>query len=167
MALPLLQLPLSLLQQPLQLFHLPHSLVDLTCAHSKVLLLLDDGVGLGLDRCIQLPRIGKGPLGVSVTLGDGLHLQVEVMLPGPRHRPLGHRRPLEHACPLLEALTLISKVLTFMVQDALHLRQGLVSRAHDFTPGDVIWCVRGGMPQYHHHFHAGGCPRGHGRAGHR
>jgi hypothetical protein len=58
---PLLQLPLSLLKQSLQLFHLPHSLVDLACTHSKVLLLLDDGAGPGLDRCVQLLRIGKAP----------------------------------------------------------------------------------------------------------
>jgi hypothetical protein len=57
----------------------------------------------------------------SVTLGDGLHLQVETMLPGPRHCPLRHRRPLEHACPQLEAPALVSKVLTFTVQDALCL----------------------------------------------
>jgi hypothetical protein len=54
-------------------------------------------------------------------LGDGLHLQVETMLPGPRRRPLGHRRSLEHASPQLEALTLISKVLTFAVQNAMCL----------------------------------------------
>jgi hypothetical protein len=42
---------------------------------------------------------------------------------------------------------LVSKVLTFMMQDALHLKQGLVSRAHSFTQGDVIRRVRGGMPQ--------------------
>jgi hypothetical protein len=41
---------------------------------SEVLLLLGDGAGLSLDRCIQLPRIDKGPSGVDVTLGDGLHL---------------------------------------------------------------------------------------------
>jgi hypothetical protein len=57
----------------------------------------------------------KGPLGVGVTLGDGLHLQVETMLPGPRRRPLRHHRPLKHACPKLEVATLISRVLTFAV----------------------------------------------------
>jgi hypothetical protein len=41
---------------------------------SEVLLLLGDGAGLSLGRCIQLPRIDKGPPGVDVTLGDGLHL---------------------------------------------------------------------------------------------
>jgi hypothetical protein len=51
----------------------------------------------------------------GVTLADGLHLQVETMLSGPRCRPL------EHACPQLEAAVLISKVLTFAVQDALRL----------------------------------------------
>jgi hypothetical protein len=56
--LPLLQLALPRLQQPLQLFHLPRPLVDLACTHSKVLLLLDDDVVLGLDRCVQLLRIG-------------------------------------------------------------------------------------------------------------
>jgi hypothetical protein len=54
-------------------------------------------------------------------LGDGLHLQVETMLSGPRRRPLGHHRLLEHTCPQLEAATLISKVLTFTAQDALRL----------------------------------------------
>jgi hypothetical protein len=39
---------LPLLQQPLQLFHLPYPLVDLVCAHSKVLLLLGDGAGPSL-----------------------------------------------------------------------------------------------------------------------
>jgi hypothetical protein len=72
--LPLLQLPLSLLKQPLQLYHLPRPLVDLACVHNKVLLLLDDGTGPGLGRCVELLRIGKGPLGVGITLGDGLHL---------------------------------------------------------------------------------------------
>jgi hypothetical protein len=137
---------LPLLQQPLQLFHLPHLLVDLAYAHSKVLLPLDDGAGRGHGRCVQLLRIGKGPLGVSVALADGLHLQVETMLPAPRYRPLRHPRPLEHACPQLEALVLISKVLTFTVQDMLRLRQGLVSRAHGFTHGDVTRRVRGWMP---------------------
>jgi hypothetical protein len=72
--LPFLQLPLSLLQLPLQLLHLPCPLVDLPCAHDEVLLLLDDGAGPSLSRCVQLLCIGKGPLGVGVTLGDGLHL---------------------------------------------------------------------------------------------
>jgi hypothetical protein len=112
---------LPLLQQPLQLFHLLLPLVDLACMRSKLLLLLGDSAGPSLDRCVQLPCIGKGPPGVSVTLGDGLHLQVKTMLPGPHRRPLGHRRPLEHACPQLEAAALISKVLTFTVQDALRL----------------------------------------------
>jgi hypothetical protein len=70
---------------------------------------------------LQLPRISKGPPGVGITLGDGLHLHVETMLPGPRCRSLGHRHPLEHACPQLEVPTLVSKVLTFAVQDALRL----------------------------------------------
>jgi hypothetical protein len=76
---------LPLLQQPLQLFCLQLPLVDLVCTRNKLLLLLGDGVGPSLGRCIQLPRIGKGPPGVDVTLGDGLHLQVETMLSGPRH----------------------------------------------------------------------------------
>jgi hypothetical protein len=109
------------LQQPLQLFLLPLLLVDLACTHNKVLLLLGDGAVSSLGRCVQLPCIGKGPLGVGVTLGDGLHLQVKTMMPGPRCHPLGHRRPLEHACPQLEVAALVSKVLTFMVQDALCL----------------------------------------------
>jgi hypothetical protein len=112
---------LPLLQQPLQLFHLPLSLVDLSCTHSKVLPLLGDGVGLSLGRGVQLPCIGKGPPGVGVTLGDGLHLQVKTMLLGLRRRRLGHCRPLEHACQKLEAPVLVSKVLTFAVQDALRL----------------------------------------------
>jgi hypothetical protein len=112
---------LSFLQQPLQLFHLLLPLVDLACTRNKLLLLLGDGAGLSLGRCVQLSRIGKGPPGVGVTLGDGLHLQVETMLPIPRHRPLRHRRPLEHACPQPEVVALISKVLTFTVQDALCL----------------------------------------------
>jgi hypothetical protein len=128
---------LPLLQQPLQLFHLPLPLVDLARTHNKVLLLLGDGAGLSLSRCVQLPCISKGPPGVSVTLGDGLHLQVKTMLPGPCRRPLGHHHHLEHACPQLEAPSLISKVLTLAVQDALHLRQGLVKHAHGFTHGDV------------------------------
>jgi hypothetical protein len=106
---------LPLLLQPLQLFHLPLPLVDLACAHSKVLLLLGDGTGPSLGRCVQPPRIGKGSPGVGVTLGDGLHLQVKTILSGPRRHPLGHRRPLEHACPQLEAPTLVSKVHTFAV----------------------------------------------------
>jgi hypothetical protein len=100
----------------------------------------------------------QGPLGVGVTLGDGLHLQVETMLPGWRRRPLGHHCHLEQACPKLEALVLVSKVLTFMVQDALRLRQGLVSRALVFTHGDVARRVRGGMPQDHLHSLIGRSP---------
>jgi hypothetical protein len=65
------------------------------------------------------------------------------MLSGPRHRPLGHRHSLEHAFPQLEAPTLISKVLTFTVQDVLRLRQGLVSHAHGFTHGDVARARKG------------------------
>jgi hypothetical protein len=49
---PLQQLSLPLLQLPLQLFHLPRPLVDLACAHGKVLFLLDDGAGPGLGRCV-------------------------------------------------------------------------------------------------------------------
>jgi hypothetical protein len=112
---------LPLLQQPLQLFHLLLPLVDLSCTRIKLLLLLSDGTGPRLGRSVQLPRIGKGPSGVGVTMGDGLHLQVKTMLPGPRRRPLRHRHPLEHACPQLEAATLVSKVPTFAVQDALRL----------------------------------------------
>jgi hypothetical protein len=112
---------LPLLQQPLQLFCLQLPLVDLVCMRNKLLLLLGDGVGPSLGRCIQLPRIGKGPPGVGVTLGDGLHLQVETMLSGPCRRPLGHRHQLEHACPQLEVAALVSKVLTFAAQDALRL----------------------------------------------
>jgi hypothetical protein len=63
-----------LLQLPLQFLHLPRPLVDLVSAHDKVLLLLDDGAGLCLGRCVQLLCIGKGPLGVRVALGYGLHL---------------------------------------------------------------------------------------------
>jgi hypothetical protein len=104
---------LSLLQLPLQLLHLPRLLVDLACTHSMVFLLLDDGA--------------------SHASGDGLHLQVEAMLPSPHRRPLGHRHPPEHVCPQLEALALINEVPTFAVQDAMHLGQGLVSRAHGLT----------------------------------
>jgi hypothetical protein len=104
-----------LLQQPLQLFHLLRPLVDLACMHSKVLLLLDDSTDSGLGRCVQLLRISKGPLGVGVTLGNGLNLQVETMLSGSCHRPLRHCCPLEHACPQLEAPMLVSKILTFTV----------------------------------------------------
>jgi hypothetical protein len=100
-------------------------------------------------------------------LGDGLHLQVKTMLPGPHRRPLGHPRPLEHACPQLKAPTLVSKVLTFMVQDALRLIQGLVGRALGFAHGDVARRVKGGMPQDHLHSLVGRSPRGRGRAGHR
>jgi hypothetical protein len=71
---PLQQLSLPLLQLPLQPFYISHSLVDLACAHGEVLLFLDDGVGPGLDRCVQLLHVSKGPLGVGVALGDGLHL---------------------------------------------------------------------------------------------
>jgi hypothetical protein len=38
-----------LLQQPLHLFHRSRPLVDLASMHGKVLLLLDDNAGLGLD----------------------------------------------------------------------------------------------------------------------
>jgi hypothetical protein len=112
---------LPLLQQPLQLFHLLLPLVDPMCMHSKLLLLLGDGAGPSFSRCVQLPRIDKGPPGVGIMLGDGPHLQVETMLPGPRCSPLEHCCPLEHACPQLEAVVLVSKVLTFTVQDALRL----------------------------------------------
>jgi hypothetical protein len=112
---------LPLLQQPIQLFRLQLLLVDLACTRSKLLLLFGDNAGSSLDRCVQLPRISKGPPGVDVTLGDGLHLQVETMLPGPHHHPLGHRRSLEHACPQLEAAALVSKALTFVTQDVLRL----------------------------------------------
>jgi hypothetical protein len=61
----LLQLPLSLLQLPLQLLHLPHPLVDLAWTHDEVLLLLDDGAGPGLNRCVQLLRVSKGLESVS------------------------------------------------------------------------------------------------------
>jgi hypothetical protein len=83
------------------------------CAHGEALLLLDDGAGTGLSRCVQLLRVGKGPHGVGVALGDGLHLHVEDMLSCPRCHPLRDRHPLEHASPQLEAPTLVSKVLTF------------------------------------------------------
>jgi hypothetical protein len=65
-----------LLQLPLQLLHISRPLVDLACMHGEFLLLLDDGAGLGLGRCVELLRIGKGPLGLGVVLGDGLHLQL-------------------------------------------------------------------------------------------
>jgi hypothetical protein len=71
---PLQQLSLLLLQLPLQLFHLSRPLVDLACTHGEVLPLLDDGAGPSLHRCVQLLRVGKGPLGVSIVLSDGLHL---------------------------------------------------------------------------------------------
>jgi hypothetical protein len=119
--LPLLQLPLLLLQLPLQLLHLPRPLVDPTFAHGEVLLLLDDGAGPSLGQCVQLLRISKGLLGVSIVLGDGLRLQVKAMLSCSRHHPLRDRCPLEHAGPQLEAPVLISKVLTFAAQDTLHL----------------------------------------------
>jgi hypothetical protein len=73
------------------------------------------------------------------------------MLPGPHRRPLGHCCPLEEACLQLKALVLISKVLTFTVQDVLCLRQGLMSRAHGFTHGDVARRIWGGKPQDHLH----------------
>jgi hypothetical protein len=79
-------------------------------------------------------------------------------------RPLRHRHPLEHACPQLEASALVSKVLTFTVQDVLRLRQGLVSRAHGFAHEDVARRVRGGMPQDHLHSLTDGSPQGHGPA---
>jgi hypothetical protein len=112
---------LPLLQQPLQLFHLLLPLVDLACTRSKLLLLLGDGASSSLGRSVQLPSISNGPPGVGVMLGDGLHLQVKTMLPGLCHCPLRHHHPLEHACPQLEAVALVSKVLTFTVQDALRL----------------------------------------------
>jgi hypothetical protein len=115
MPLPLLQLPLSLLQQPLQLLHLLRLLVDLSCGHGEVLLQLDDGAGPSFGRCMHLLRIGKGLLGVSVALGDSLHVQVGAMLPCPHRRPLRDHHPLRHAGPQLEALSLIIKVLTFAV----------------------------------------------------
>jgi hypothetical protein len=58
---------LPLQQLPLQLFHLTRPLVDLACAHGKVLLLLDDDVGPGLGRSVQLLRIGECVPGVGVT----------------------------------------------------------------------------------------------------
>jgi hypothetical protein len=87
------------------------------------------------------------------------------MLPGPRHHPLGHRCPLEHACPQLEVAALVSKVLTFVVQDVMRLWQCLVSCAHDFTHGDVTRRVRGGMPEDRLHSLASGSPRGRGPMG--
>jgi hypothetical protein len=66
---------LPLLQQPLQLFCLLLLLVDLACTRSKLLLLLGDGADPSLGQCVQLPRISKGPPGIDVTLGDGLHLR--------------------------------------------------------------------------------------------
>jgi hypothetical protein len=106
---------LPLLEHPFQLFHLPLPLVDLACMHNKVLLLIGDRAGLSLGRCVQLLRIDKGPVGVGITLGDGLHLQDETMLLGPCRRPLRHHCPLEQACPQLEAPVLVSMVLTFTV----------------------------------------------------
>jgi hypothetical protein len=147
--LPLLQLHFSLLQLPLQLFHLPCLLVDLVCVHGEVLFLLYDSAGPGLGRCIQLLRVRKGLLGVGVVLGDGLHLQVEAMLSCPCHHPLQDHHHLEHAGPQLEAPVLVSKVLTFVAQDTLHLRQGPVSHAHGLTQGNVIRHIRGGTPQDH------------------
>jgi hypothetical protein len=82
-------------------------------------------------------------------VGDDLHLQVEAILPCPRRRPLRDHHPFEHASPQLEASTLISEVLTFAAQDALHLRQGPVSHAHDLAQGNVVCRIRGGMPQDH------------------
>jgi hypothetical protein len=58
---------LPLQQLPLQLFHLTRPLVDLACAHGKVLLLLDADVGRGLGRSVQLLRIGECVPGVGVT----------------------------------------------------------------------------------------------------
>jgi hypothetical protein len=80
---------------------------------SKLLLLLGDDADLSLGRCVQLPRIDKGPSRVGITLGDGLHLQVKTMLSGPHRGPLGHRHPLEHACSQVETAALLNKVLTF------------------------------------------------------
>jgi hypothetical protein len=72
-------------------------------------------IGLvGLSKWIVL---GCGS--VTVRLRDAI--EARTMLPGPRRRTLRHCYRLEHASPQLEAPTLISKVLTFMVQDALHL----------------------------------------------
>jgi hypothetical protein len=97
--------------------------------------LLDDGISPGLGQCVQLMRVSKGPLGVDVMLGDGLHLQVKAMLPCPCHRPHWDRRPLEHAGPQLELPMLVSKVLTFTAQDMLNMRQGPVSHAHGLPKG--------------------------------
>jgi hypothetical protein len=58
---------LPLQQLPLQLFHLTRPLVDLACARGKVLLLLDDDVGPGLGRSVQLLCIGECVPGVGVT----------------------------------------------------------------------------------------------------
>jgi hypothetical protein len=99
---------LLLLQQPLQLFCLLLPLVDLACTCSKLLLLLGDGAGPSLGRCVQLLRIGKGPSGRNHAVG-------------PAPPPSQHHCPLEHGCPQLEAVALISKVLTFAAQDTLRL----------------------------------------------
>jgi hypothetical protein len=58
---------LPLQQLPLQLFHLTRPLVDLASARGKVLLLLDDDVGPGLGRSVQLLRISECAPGVDVT----------------------------------------------------------------------------------------------------
>jgi hypothetical protein len=113
---------LTLQQPPLQLFHLARPLVDLACAHGKILLLLDDDGGAGLGRSVQLLRIGECAPGVGVAQFNGLCLQVEATLTPPRLRPLGSRGLLEHGGPQLEALALVDEIPVFPVQHTLHLR---------------------------------------------
>jgi hypothetical protein len=127
---PLQQPPLPLQQLPLQLLHIPLPLVDLAHTHGEVLLLLDDSAGPGLGRCVQLVHVGKGPLGVDVTLVDGPHLQIEAALLCPCHRPLEDRHLLKHGGPQLEAPTLIVETLAFPVQGTLHFGHGLIHKAH-------------------------------------
>jgi hypothetical protein len=158
---------LLLLQQlPLQLFHLTRPLVDLACARSKFLLLLDDDIGPGLGRSVQLLRISECTPGVDVTQFDSLRLQVETTLMSPCLHPLGNRCLLEHGGPQLEAPKLVSEISVFPAQHTLHLRQGPESRAHSPIQGNVIRSMAGGMPHDHLWFphHIGSCVCGCGGA---
>jgi hypothetical protein len=98
---------------------------------------------------MQLLRVGKGPLGVSFSLGDGLHLQVNAALPCPCGHPLRDRHLLEHVGPQLEAPVLAGEALAFPAQDTLHLREVLVSHAHGLIQGNATQRVEGGMSQDH------------------
>jgi hypothetical protein len=83
-------------------------------------------------------RVGKCPLGVSIALVDGLHLQVKAMPLCLCCRPLNGRYLLEHGGPQLEAPVLVGEILVFPAQDMLRLGQGHVSHAHGHIQGNVI-----------------------------